>query len=201
MSNPKPSSNSKVARVIEEYELAGMGEKLEAKWTGESGERTSLRDLADEFNREILRAAIRQTEKSATDSDVDSIYRVLMADQVSSGDTIRKERELKKEGVDIDRIRSDFVTHQAIHTYLTKHRGAVYSSNSQDQPERNIETIQRLKGRVQAVVESTINRMVTNNILSDREYQLLVSVTVVCTECGSNYSAVDLLRQGGCSCE
>ena len=47
MSNGTRKRGTKVARLIEKYELSGMGAELEAAWTGESGERTSLRDLAD----------------------------------------------------------------------------------------------------------------------------------------------------------
>jgi len=53
--------NTKVARVIREYDLDGMGANLEAAWTGEAGERTSLRDLADEFNEAVLEAALRES--------------------------------------------------------------------------------------------------------------------------------------------
>lgn len=33
--------------------------QLEAAWTTDTGERISLRDLADEFNEEVLRAALK----------------------------------------------------------------------------------------------------------------------------------------------
>ena len=45
--------NTKVGRVIRAYDLDGMGANLEAAWTGESGERTSLRDLADEVDEAV----------------------------------------------------------------------------------------------------------------------------------------------------
>ena len=48
MSNGTQGRGTKVARLIDEYDLSGMGARLEAAWTGASGERTSLRDLADE---------------------------------------------------------------------------------------------------------------------------------------------------------
>ena len=61
----EPSSvNTKVARVIRAYDLDGMGANLEAAWTGASGERTSLRDLADEFNEAVLRAALGEAGTS-----------------------------------------------------------------------------------------------------------------------------------------
>lgn len=193
--------NSKVARVIDKYDLNGMGDELETAWTSESDERTSLRDLADEFNCEVLRAAIKQAGTSAIDRDIENIYHILVSDSISNADTIRKERELQKSGVDIEDVRADFVTHQAIHTYLTKYRNAALSDRSGAQPERNIKTIQRLSGRVQAVVESTVEQMIKNDNIKNKEYKPLVNVTVICTECGADYPVVDLIREGGCDCE
>ncbi|MFC6771661.1 rod-determining factor RdfA, partial [Halorubrum pallidum] len=57
MTDTSSRPNSKVARVIEAYDLAGLGAQLERQWTGADGDRTSLRDLADVFNRRVLEAA------------------------------------------------------------------------------------------------------------------------------------------------
>jgi hypothetical protein len=54
--NNRPAS--KVARLIEEYELEGLGADLEARWTGDDNERMSLRDLATFFNQQLLRQAL-----------------------------------------------------------------------------------------------------------------------------------------------
>ncbi|WP_435064265.1 rod-determining factor RdfA [Halobaculum sp. EA56] len=198
MTDSRP--NSKVARVIEEYDLSGMGEQLEVAWTGEYGERTSLRDLADEFNRAVLEAAIRDADGPIAETDLESLYRTLTDDDVSGADRMRKRRELESTGVDVERVESDFVTHQAVHTYLTEYRDAELPDRSEDVAERKAELLERLQGRTVAVANSTVDRLVENGDITDRSYDVVVDVRVVCGDCGSDYSAGELFRQGGCDC-
>ncbi|MGZ0746291.1 rod-determining factor RdfA [Haloparvum sp. AD34] len=201
MSGDGSRPNSKVARVIEEYELEGYGAELEAAWTGEAGDRTSLRDLADEFNRRVLDAAIRQSGGAPVSTDVQSTYRTLASDDVPQADRMRKRRDLEREGVDVDAVLDDFVTHQAIHTYLTDYREASLPERSADVLDRKAETLERLQGRTTAVTESTLETLTEADEVTDREYELFVDVRVVCGDCGTDYSIGDLLRQGGCDCD
>lgn len=200
MTTNEPQPNSKVARVIDEYDLDGMGERLEASWTGDGGERTSLRDLADEFNRSVLEAAIRDSGGAAVSSDVETTYRLLTDDDVSEADRMRKRRELEQDGLDVSRVRNDFVTHQAIHTYLTKYREAELPDRSADRVQRKVETLERLQGRTSVVAESTIEGLANSDDITDREYEVFVDIQVVCSECGTGYAIGELIRQGGCSC-
>lgn len=194
--------NSKVARVIEEYDLDGMGERLESRWTGEGeGEnRTSLRDLADEFNRSVLEAAIDDSGRAVVSSDVETTYRLLTDDDVSEADRMRKQRELEQDGVDVSQIRGDFITHQAIHTYLTKYREAELPDRSENRVQRKVGTLERLQGRTSVVAESTIDGLVNSEDITDREYEVFVDIQVVCSECGTGYAIGELIRQGGCTC-
>jgi len=191
--------NSKVARVIEQYDLGGMGEQLEVAWTGEHGERTSLRDLADEFNRAVLDAVIRRSDGAVPETDVQSAYQTLTGDDVSSADRMRKQRELESMGVDVDAVQSDFVTHQAIHTYLTEYREAELPDQSSDLDQK-AEMLERLRGRTAAVTESTVAAQVSSGELSERDYDVIVDVRVICGDCGTDYAAGELVRQGGCDC-
>ncbi|NIC01067.1 rod-determining factor RdfA [Halobacterium sp. R2-5] len=200
MSESSSRPNSKVARVIEKYELGGMGEQLEVAWTGEHGERTSLRNLADEFNRAVLDAAIRRSDGSISETDLQNVYQVLTDDDVSSADRMRKQRELESMGVDVDGVQSDFVTHQAVHTYLTEYREAELPDQSGD-PDKKAETIERLQGRTSAVTDSTIEGLVSSGELSKHDYDVIVDVRVICGDCGTDYAAGELLRQGGCNCD
>lgn len=194
------TTRSKVARVIREYDLDGMGERLEAEWTGERGERTSLRDLADEFNRAVLEAAIRDGGGAVAEHDLESTYRTLTDDDVSRADEMRKQRELEEMGVDPDAVQSDFVTHQAVHTYLTEYRDAELPDDTEAAAERKAAVLERLQGRTSAVAESSIDVLTSNGELTDRDYEVFVDVRVVCSDCGTDYAAGELLRQGGCDC-
>lgn len=197
MTDSDSRPNSKVARVIDTYELDGMGDHLEAQWTGTDGDRTSLRDLADVFNQSVLRAAMREARGSTIESDVMSTYATLTEDDAPAADRMRKRRELEQAGINVDTVLDDFVTHQAIHTYLKRYRGAELPDRSTDR----IKTIERLQGRTAAVAESTIESFINAGELSDHDYDVLVDVRAVCSDCRTDYALVDLLRQGGCDCQ
>lgn len=198
MTTKASAENTKVARVIQEYNLDGMGTNLEAEWTGEAGERTSLRDLADEFNEAVLEAAVREASISSLSVDVSSTYEALRSESGSS--VTRARRRLEREGIDADKLTGDFVTHQAVHTYLTQERKVSLPSESDNVAERKIETIEKLQGRVSAVAESAISSLVNANELNREDYDVLVDVRAVCPDCGSDAPLGDLIRRGGCSC-
>ncbi|WP_193309264.1 rod-determining factor RdfA [Halorubrum halophilum] len=190
--------NTKVARVIRAYDLDGMGANLEAAWTGASGERTSLRDLADEFNEAVLRAALGEAGVSSVSVDVSSTYEAIRGDSGSSA--TRARRRLEREGVDVDAVTGDFVTHQAIHTYLTQEREASLPDASDDIADRKVETVEKLQGRVSAVAESALTALANADELDRGDYDVLVDVRAVCPNCGTDAPVGELIRQGGCGC-
>jgi len=190
--------NTKVGRVIEAYDLDEMGATLEAAWTGETGERTSLRDLADEFNRAVLTAAVRETADSSLDVEISSTYEAL---QNGTGPEVtRARRRLERDGVDADELTGDFVTHQAIHTYLTEDRGASLPTDEEGRVDRKIQTIEKLQGRLSAVSESAISSLANAGELDRDDYDVLVDVRGVCPHCGADAPVSELIRQGGCGC-
>jgi hypothetical protein len=194
--NTNPST--KVERVIERYDLDGMGRRLEAEWIGRTGERTSLRDLADRLNRRILEARIRETGSSPSDFEITSIYEALHHD--TGSEEIQARRRLERQGIDTDALRNDFVTHTAVHTYLTESRGVSLPSNDQELSERKIETIEKLRGRVEAVSDSAITSLVNAGMLDDEAYTVLVDIQAVCPNCGKATPISELFRDGGCEC-
>ena len=199
----RSGTRSKVQRVIDEYELAGMGEQLESYWTGDDEDQYSLRELADVFNRAVLRAALDQAGASPLEGEVENTYRLLTDDSVSSGVRTETKNALARDGVDVDELEDDFVTHQAIHTYLTKHRGVNYESSADetDQVEKGAETIQRLRTRTSAVTETTLENLASTDRITLGDFDVLVDVRVLCDTCGRSYTADELLENGGCACD
>ena len=198
MSNETRKRGTKVARLIEKYELSGMGAELEAAWIGDAGERTSLRDLADEFNETILRAVLKANGISLSNFEVDGTYEALR--RGSGSDETRARRRLEREGVDVEELTGDFVTHQSVHTYLTDERNASLPDHDEDAVERRTETIEKLEGRTAVVTEASIGSTLPDEELDRVDYDVIVDVQVVCSACGSTYDAGELLRQGGCDC-
>lgn len=192
----------KVGRLIESYDLDGEGERLERRWLGEDGERTSLRTLADEFNRELLAAALDEAGVTPVEADLETTYRVLTDDDESEGARTQKRLELYRDGVDVDSLLSDFVSHQAVHTYLREYRGVERpESGDSEQLERDIETLRRLQSRAESVTADAVERSANTDRIDVGNVDVLVNVRVFCQDCGADYDAEELLQRGGCDCE
>ena len=194
---------TKVRRVIESYELAGLGEELAARWVGDGYDRESLRSLADRFNRRVLAAGMETAGLTPLDGEVDNTYRLLTDDEVSAGMRTQVERRLERDGVDIEQLRSEFVSHQAIHTYLTDDREVEPPGDDEstaDRLARDRETIQRLQSRLEAVTENTVGRSAATDRLDIGEFSVLVDLQVVCADCGTTYDIAELFEAGGCDC-
>ncbi|NHN60706.1 MULTISPECIES: rod-determining factor RdfA [Halorussus] len=194
---------TKVGRLLERYDLGeAFGDRLEAAWLGEGVERRSLRDLADLFNRELLAVAMEDAGMAALDGEVENIYRLLTDDDVSSGMRTDARRRLDRNGVDVESLERDFVSYQAIRTYLKDVREAEYDdSAADDRVEKVAESVRRLRSRTVSVAEGNLDQLRNADELELGESRVLVDVTVLCEDCGAQYSYDELLERGGCDCE
>jgi seryl-tRNA(Sec) selenium transferase len=198
--NTDPGHGGKVARIIDEYDLHGIGETLESYWTADN-DRMSLRDLATYFNKELLRSQLSKQGVTTMAGEVDNIYEGLTGDDVTSGTQIQVKNRLQEHGIDVTRLQSNFVTRQAIHTYLTKHRNATYQKpDQQDIIKRRREELLRLKSRQTAVTEQTLSTLRDTDRITLGEFQVVASVQVQCADCGQQFEVIDLLNRGGCGC-
>jgi hypothetical protein len=191
----------KVGRLIEKYSLDAVEDELVAEWTREDDERASLRDLADEFNRRILRAALREANVDPHRRDISKVYRMLNDDDVSSGVRLQSRRELEQDGVDVDALERDFVTYQSIYSFLREYCGARYERPSdEEQLESDVERINRLISRTRAVAESDLERLDDTGRITVGEHKVFVDVQVYCQDCDSQFPFSELLTEGGCDC-
>ena len=205
MSDPNVAASSgrgrrsKVMRLLDEYDLPDMGEELERRWTADE-DRWSLRDLATHFNHQLLRLTLEDANVQTLEGEVENIYRLLTDDEVSSADRTRIRRRLERDGVDVDALEKDFVTYQAIRTYLKKHRNAEYTPDETDPLEREISNVEQLRGRLVSVTEGKLEQLRNAEELDLGEFRLLVDVQVVCEDCNGQFEVVELLERGGCDC-
>lgn len=200
MARTSDGPRGKVARLIEEYGLSGIGDELEQRWT-RSEDRWSLRELAEYFNRELLRAAIEDDDP--LEGEVENLYRLLSDDNVTSGTRQQARYRIEQRGVDAGKLEDDFVSYQSIRTYLKKHRDAAppdTSTTPEDQLTRKRETIQRLTTRLNTVAEQSLIELRKAGHLSLGEFSVIVTVRVHCSDCGSRMPITQLLTDGGCDC-
>jgi hypothetical protein len=198
--NAPDETRCKVGRLIVGYGLDDMGAYLERRWTGADGDRASLRTLADEFNQQLLRVALAEAGRNPVEQDVATTYEVLTDDDVSEGSRTQKRLELSRDGVDVDSLLDDFVSHQAIHTYLRRYRGVERDTDPADQIESDVETLRRLQARTGSVTSDAVERSASTDRIDVGTFDVLVNVRVLCQDCGADYDAVELLQRGGCDC-
>jgi hypothetical protein len=195
------SHGGKVGRVIEEYELDGLGGELEQRWTAEGEERTSLRDLATDFNERVLEAAMTRHGRQPAPEAVETTYRLLTDDDANPSSRTRTERDLERDGIDVESIKRDFVSHQAIHTYLTEHREATAPESDTDAIASAESAIDRLQSRTAAVTRTTVDRLMGTDDFAESDVEVLVSVEVFCNDCGRSHTVGEYIDAGGCDCE
>lgn len=200
---PTPGPESKVKRVLREYNLEGFDDRLVEGWLGEEGDRRSLRELAAELNQAILGEAMRQVGLRPLDGEVENQYRFLTSDEVTAAQRTEAERRLERAGLDPDTLRRDFVSHQAVHTYLTDVRQVSLpedETSAEDVIQNQQDTILRLRNRLVAVTEGSLKSLRNAGYLSIGTFDAMVSVTVYCNDCETAYDIADLLRRRSCDC-
>lgn len=195
-----PGRPSKVARLIDDYDLEGLGAELERRFTAPDARRDSLRDLATVVNQRVLEAAIARANVRPLPGSVAELYRQLTASEGSAGDRTRARRRLERAGIDVDAVREDFVSHAAVRTYLRSHRDVEHEPEG-DQTDGADAAIARLAGRLEAVTDDRIGAAARRGELSLGDHEVTVTVRVACRDCGQQRPVGELLAAGGCGCE
>lgn len=191
---------TKVTKLLEKYAMDGFGDELERRWTGQDGERDSLRTLADVFNERLLDRVMTDAGMDPLDGEVENIYRLLTDDDVSSGTQTETETRLRQEGIDVDELRGEFVTYQAIRTYLKEVRDASHEQDTVASTEKTQSNFDRLIGRTTAVVEKNLAQLRRNGSLVLGKFRVQTTVTVYCEDCETQFEATALLKRGHCNC-
>ncbi|MDS0280742.1 rod-determining factor RdfA [Haloarcula onubensis] len=186
----------KIDSVAQRRGLTTIDERLEDRWA--DGE--SLRDLETFFNRAVLRAAMAASGMETIDGEPANLYRLLTDDEVTAGKRVDAASKLRRNGVDPDALRDDFVSYQTVRTHLNDclDVGTARESSLTVTDARN--TVHKLVSRTESVALRTIERLAGQGALSIGAPAVTVSVRVACAECNDEYTFSVLLDEGGCSC-
>lgn len=197
------NTGSKVARLLCEYDLGeSYGAQLEALWTADGDDRKSLRDLAHRLNKRILEHEMTTNGMAMLEGEVENVYRLLTADSVSSGMETEARARLDRNGIDVDTLEANFVSYQAIRTYLTEERGATYEGVDDRTREQNAtDVINRLRERVRVVTERNLEQLRDAGGLRLGDFRLFIDIDVLCEDCNTQYGVLELIERGGCDCE
>lgn len=192
---------NKVARLIDEYDMAGTAAELEHSWTAQGGNRRSLRELADMFNKQLLERYLMETGPQPLAGEIETLYSLLTDDDVSESERVRAYRRLERQDVDVEKLENEFVSYQTIRRYLKHHRGATYTAQETNRLEREAQNLQQLSGRVEAVTRNTLETLQNTSDLSLGKSQVNVNIRVYCEDCQTQHPVDKLLDSGGCDCE
>ncbi|OYR81707.1 hypothetical protein DJ71_13025, partial [Halorubrum sp. E3] len=158
-------------------------------------------DLAEEFNRRLVETRLDEAGVRLSVGELTAVVGLLTGEEETAADRMQLRRRLEREGVDVDALDRDVVSYQAVRSYLRDHRGAEYERDSDDRAGTAARAIGKLRGRLVAVTESKLRALRQTPALTLGEFQVLVDVGVLCTDCGSRYGVTELLSAGGCDCE
>jgi len=201
MADEPDPTRSKVGRLIDRYGTADLGRELEDRWLGRGYDERSLRWLAGWFNERLLGRRLEEAGHDPLDGEVSNLYRLLTGEDVTAGSRTDAEATLESHGIDVEAVREEFVSHQAIHTYLTEFRGVSKDRSATDRPGSVRRTVQRLRSRLVAVAENNIDHLRAAGDLTVGEFTVLLEVQVLCEDCGASYPITDLIDRGRCDCE
>jgi hypothetical protein len=198
-----PQSKSKVKRLLSEHEMEEFGNRLVDRWTRREN-RSSLRELADDFNQQLLRSELEGGSLDPLDGEVENIYHILTNDETTSGTRQQARSRLEQAGIDVEKLENEFVSYQSVRTYLRKVRKVDppdKTRGTESQLETKRTTIQQLVTRLRKVTEGTISELKEAGHLTLGEFDVSVSVRVHCRDCDSRVSVIELLSRGSCQCE
>jgi len=196
-----PSCDCKLGRVGDTYGLSELDADLIAYWTGANGEQYSTRSLATVVNKRVLEAALQDANVSYKEGEIENTYRLLTDDDVSSGTRVETRTELQHDGVPVDRVESDFVSHQTVYNHLTDCLDTTLDSPSDEERLTNSqEKLGALQSRTAAVTTDTIEQLDRNGVVDIGEFNVVISATVTCEDCYQQYTVQEFLEQGACDC-
>jgi hypothetical protein len=186
----------KVDRLIDEYGLDIEDHLIDA-WTRRQNRR-SLRDLAAEFNRELLRERLDRRGISSVGMDTETVYRHLRGN-AGSGSRTRVHRQLEREGIEVSELREEFVSHAAVRTFF-RNRGVTRSGEDTDQVAAEATHVQQLQNRTAVVTEDKLESLRSTGRVDIGEFRVLVDVQVFCEDCERQFDINELLEARRCSC-
>lgn len=191
----------KAGRVAAQY---GFTEKLTGKlgnqWEADDG--PGLRRLADQFNILVINAARLAAGEPSLDGESELLYRLLTDDEVEAAEQARARRRLEEQGIDPDDLTDAFLSYRTLDRHFKN--CTVRERNISSEPvtaDSVLNRVNALKKRVEQVTAKSITEVAQHTDIgaAGSDIDVIVQISVVCSECGDRMSLRDLLADG-CNC-
>ena len=192
----------KVGRVAAEYLRDSIHETLRRRWVGANGREHSVRDLEVYFNTTLLERRLTAANVDVLDGEVENLYRLLSGD-TSRGMETQVRRQFERNGIDVEAIRDDFVSHQTIYRHLTDclETDKDTALSRSERVERERTRIGRLQSKSEAVSDEALSRLCRSDAITLGSFEVIANFQVICDDCGVHREITDILQQGGCNCQ
>lgn len=194
----------KVGRNLQKYALDRLNTELTESWTAPKEERSSLRELADYFNRQVLQAAAEEAGLNPVDEMVETWYTLLTNDESNSGSKTEIRWQLEQDGLDVDQVTADFVSYQTINRHLKQchelERETDDETDSQN-VRRRVQSIYALENKISAVTNDILGQLHRSGRISLRNFEVFVDINILCSDCGAHHNISDIVENQGCQCD
>lgn len=181
----------KVCRVLAEREMGEYESQMVSHWKGEIGQRKGYRQLAEWFNVTMLRREMDKAGLSTLGNEAESKYERLN-DEQTVAEEVRM--DLRRAGLPIDDLESDFVSYGVIRKHLTECLGEEYEHKSSDW-ER--EAIDRARSHAQQKISEAVQAALSKGKLTAAgEVTVNVSVELECEETQVRIPVDRAMRRG-----
>jgi hypothetical protein len=187
----------KVCRVLAEREMEGYEGQLVDQWQADPPERKGYRQLAEWLNVTMLRREMDRAGLSTLGAEARSKYERLRDDEGSIAEEVAT--DLAAAGVDIDRLRDDFVSYGVVRTHLRDCLDLEYTAES---GEWESEAIEMARGFATRKVTEAVRSLHNKGELAGGDVAVDVAVTVECESCHATVPVERAVRRGYiCDCE
>ena len=187
----------KVCRVLSERDFEHYDERLLSEWRGDTDQRKGYRQLAEWLNVTLLRREMDKVGLSTLGNEARSKYDRLQSDDTQASEVAHM---LSREGIDVDQLRSDFVSYGVIRTHITECLGAEYEPEESGEWERDSIEIARehAEEKIGEAVQSLVHK---GKFDAGGEMSAHVAVELECDECHTRVPLERVQRRGYlCTC-
>jgi hypothetical protein len=186
----------KVCRVLAERGLEEYERRLLRQWRGEDGDRKGYRQLARWLNVTLLRREMETAGLPTLGDEPASKYDRLRSDDHASEVTTVLERE----GIDVGRLRSDFVSYGVVRTHIVDCLDEEYESTQRSGWETD--TIEIARDHAATKIGEAVSALAGKDEIGvGNDVTVHPDVEVECERCGVRLPLGSLLSgEQTCSC-
>jgi len=186
----------KVGDVLSKYDIEHYDDRLIDQWTAPKPERKGYRQLARWLNTNLLRREMDRAGLSTLAGEVESKYERLKDDSATADEL---QAYLRREGLPVDNLMSDFVSYGVVRTHLQECLGVEREAEASDWEAETIRIARdHAKGKIAEAARSLHNK---GEIGAGEEMTIHLTAEIECESCHTSVPVERAMRRGYvCTC-